>query len=1192
MADQTMFSVPDRFKQESTEEKQQTQTVAVPVPTVQEGESTKLAVPDRYKAATGPAVGAENMPDVAVDQQALQDSREKQDEISVEIKEMLDSLYDKELARRESMLTDDYVDAQYAYAQQKSDKNEKLIAGIAAASGGKFTEEDIRKQITEKYGDYTDVGKEAADMTRESLTSFMERADKQRNNLYASLTSPNFVTSGLAEKLLTMADEQDLTLGQINAIITADEFLNPVTGVVDVPIYFGEAQENIARGEYGQAALNLSISAASAIPVLGAVAVGKKTVRSTAKALGVKRASIDNYTAAQKAIDAESDIAAKMAEDARIAAEANPETKAELIKAFEQRNGVTISKETNGRIDVDYELVRQAGLDKSQEAYRDSMLNVFRTQAAEEGFKTSGDSLMDSVGDLLTEGKSKTLGLEDLAVAPDELFNPILRSDKLDGLTAAVAELKKKNPNAFKTTNRNATVIDQLFDYTLRGELKETEELMDTLSKYGLSFDDYILTVAGSGSQAGKILNKLSQIKRKKSSVAKAQGEMEAAFTSENAIKSFWNNYFLRAENIRRGAMVSSIATAARNVSSGVVRAPVETLLNVFEESAYRFAKADSKAKGILEAGQAIVPFNKNSAWAESFAEMKYTFAQPNRAKDYTEYLLNRPEFKQINDSMFAGINEIQQLTGRGQATTKAGKAADMVFSALEDGVQALNTPNRLQEHMIRRGTFLGELERLVKSEYGVDLLEELDAGKIRDFLNDATTVRPSGAKSFHSLVDDAARKALDVTYAKQPDFWLFKDISNFITRSGLTTVIPFPRFMFNGLELVGRYSGGAAIPLAKKMAGVALSRQDYRRAGEMLVGWSGIYGAYAYRNSEDAPPEFEMLTTENGSKLDTTPIFPVGQMMYLGEAMKRSEEGTFGTFDPDLSKAAEMFLGSTFRTGTGNVLLEEVRDVVTQTSDIVDEQRRNKVMGRFLGQFAATYFTPFYQLTDAQRLIGTRSEEYRDFGEEPALEGTFSDEFTRSFRQRGFAAPSVEESMPRRETILEGQPERVGLGARLVFGLNFKQADNDAAKTIKKFDFEDFDLSSRSQSPAIRRFENATLREFIPLIADQAERARQNEIAEYANQNQAYKDKYTKDEAGIAAGREEINRYVGLVRSKISDVKSATASPFVQSLMRFRRVPKTQRKAAEREYLKQYGEPDYSDINVIETLTRMAREL
>ena len=41
-----------------------------------------------------------------------------------------------------------------------------------------------------------------------------------------------------------------------------------------------------------------------------------------------------------------------------------------------------------------------------------------------------------------------------------------------------------------------------------------------------------------------------------------------------------------------------------------------------------------------------------------------------------------------------------------------------------------------------------------------------------------------------------------------------FRSISNFITKSGLTAIIPFPRFMFNAMEFVAEHSVGATYPL------------------------------------------------------------------------------------------------------------------------------------------------------------------------------------------------------------------------------------------------------------------------------------------------------------------------------------------------------------------------------------------
>ena len=51
-----------------------------------------------------------------------------------------------------------------------------------------------------------------------------------------------------------------------------------------------------------------------------------------------------------------------------------------------------------------------------------------------------------------------------------------------------------------------------------------------------------------------------------------------------------------------------------------------------------------------------------------------------------------------------------------------------------------------------------------------MDLQTALKEGKIQDMLNDAATVRPEGGTSFIGMIEQATNKALDVTYAKQPD--------------------------------------------------------------------------------------------------------------------------------------------------------------------------------------------------------------------------------------------------------------------------------------------------------------------------------------------------------------------------------------------------------------------------------------
>ena len=66
-------------------------------------------------------------------------------------------------------------------------------------------------------------------------------------------------------------------------------------------------------------------------------------------------------------------------------------------------------------------------------------------------------------------------------------------------------------------------------------------------------------------------------------------------------------------------------------------------------------------------------------------------------------------------------------------------------MSDLEDMVWTVNGPNRWQEHVIRRATFMSELERLGKSKWGIDLQTALKEGKIDDLIKDASSVRPEG---------------------------------------------------------------------------------------------------------------------------------------------------------------------------------------------------------------------------------------------------------------------------------------------------------------------------------------------------------------------------------------------------------------------------------------------------------------
>ena len=872
------------------------------------------------------------------------------------------------------------------------------------------------------------------------------------------------------------------------------------------------------------------------------------------------------------------EIAAKTTRAEQVAAE-NVDLKNELIVGFEEQTGKTISTVVDGVRVVDDELARKAGRETAEEIdFKDT-----RSQTA----KALG------LGDVEADDAAKLAGVGDTLTAP------ILKPEKLDGLVAAAADLKAKYPDAFDVGGfegkPNRTLIDNLLDVTINKELIAGDELIDILNKYNVSFEDYILTVVGSGSEAGKVLNKLSQIKR-----ARPLNEMQdLQRAATQARQGNIRNNIMRLEGIRRGGLVSQLATAARNLQSAGIRSPMDSLGNVMDTALYNMGEA----KGVVgKAAAGAKSLISKENWKDSFANMKYMFGPESRldTKEYVDFILNRPELAKQFDLMFNQLNELQQATGRGQATTKIGKGVDTVLSELEDGVSVLNSANRWQEYLVRRGAFLGELERLVKREYKIDLIDTLNDGKIKDLLNDSTTVRPKGARSFNELVADATNNALDVTYAKQPDIGVFRELTSFITRNGLTVVMPFPRFMFNSMEIMGNYAGGASIPLTKKLMGqipkgTKLTAKDRQRISRNIVGIGTVMAAYMARSGEDAPADYKEINVGDGTVMDTTPQFPLRQMLYLGEAIKRIKDGTFDDFF-SAKEFAETFLGTNIRVGVGNSIVEEVIELAGD-SDLTKDEAAARRVGRALGNYLSTWAVPFAQIIDSERALGMRGETYKDVAQDPTLEfgSTFEKEIKRPFNARGFTMSAEEEaSMPNRERLFQEESSRVGSAAKVGLGLTMRTKDSAEGEYIKRLGLSEFELGSTSKVPSIRRFENAQLRDIIPGIVAAAQAYEEQSRDTYKGSPEL-QDEMTEQEFVNSRIKPLITTQIKAAKKQLSDGKTmmADAPAYIEAMTAYRRLPSDIRKNAASEFLLRQGRPaDGASVEDLFALAEYGRAL
>lgn len=878
--------------------------------------------------------------------------------------------------------------------------------------------------------------------------------------------------------------------------------------------------------------------------------------------------------------------AAKIAKD-------NPEIGRDYIINFEKKIGARdasgdiidedkiVSTEVNGILTLDFDRAKEVG-------------------------KATSKSLYDADQSLLGPKLREPNEFIQLAAGGEEIFEPILNPDKFNAMIALAVKLKDRKPKAFDNNN---TIIENLFDYTVKGDL-DAQELVDDLNDYGLSFEDYVLTIVGSGSEAGRILNKLSQISRVRPESEKELASVKALLEAQYGFKKT----ALRLEGVRRGGLVSQIATAARNLTSGTVRTNLEGLGNVMDTALWEFSqpiklagkkgRRGTKTEGGFAGMASQIISGEN--WANSFSHMKYIYDRPDVAAGYTDLIMERPELGAQYKRMYDNLNEIQQAAGRG-----SGGVADNVISEMEDIVKVLNTGNHWQEFLIRKGVFFGEIQRLTKREYGIDLIDTIQDGKLKDLLNDASTVKPKDARSFLSIVEESTTKALDVTYGKSPDVPFFKDTSNWITRNGLTVFVEFPRFMFNNMELMGQYAGGASIPLTRKVMGLVnkdlsgpLTFKDRQRISRNMLGMATVGAAYQYRTSEDAPADWEKFTASEEMNLDTTPLAPVPQYMYLGEAVKRLENGTFDDWF-DAKEFAETFAGSSLRTGQGNAILDEVASMAAGT-DLTKNEAMGRLAGRALGNYLGTWAVPLAQLVEAQRLAGTtpiatesrdvglgtvmpeafqRGLQYKDAAKDPTLgfKDSFFKNLKRPLAQRGVTLSPKEEALlkPRKFLFAEGQEKsRVMPFARFGLGLNFEEKDAEFGEYLVNLGYRDYKVGSRSKVPTIKNFENAMLGKYLPTMVEFSKAEEIGIRQQYSSKSAKFKKEIPEEKFVNSKIKPRINARLSAIKSVIAEGSIVAGDEYTRAMIAYRKLPPDFRKYATIKFKEMFPDVELNPLN------------
>ena len=977
----------------------------------------------------------------------------------------------------------------------------------------------------------------------------------------------------------------------------ADELADGISEIIEgVELFPGVAQIGVVSGQMRKIGKELKRQAKidKMTPAQKSKAVAKQMEQILKEDKGDKRRL--NFTAGAAKL-AEAEVSRETIARANAAAAQAEDLAQQMLKDFEKISGRKITQEVNGKKVYDPEAARKAGLEineeiMAREVEKGESILPEKVIMEREGVDVAGVTTPLTKGRVATEGEEILL-----TTGKSDLVEPLLKPESFNKIVAVASELQKRNPKAF---DNDQTVIDNLLKLTANKELLPSEDLQKILVKYGLSYEDYTLAIIGTGSRAGQILQKLAQIKR-------ARPASEVDILSNKAIEETngkIRNFVMRAENIRRGGLVSQIATASRNLSSAVIRSPFEGLANVMDTSMYALQN-----EGVIAGARALVD---SQNWNGSFKHFNYMFSRPDIAKDYTDYILDRPELAQYYDSIFNNLNEIQQATGRGDPSrVLGGKWVDRTLGELEDVVGALNIPNRFQEYLVRRGVFFGELERLTKREYGFDLQEVLQQGRIKELLNGSPDLIPTDKKSFVELVADSTTKALDVTYAKQPETEMFRSISSFITRNGLTVLMPFPRFMFNSMELMGNYAGGASIPLTKKVMSFLpgadknlgkLTGKDRQRISRNLLGMATSLAAYQYIKSEDAPEDLKLIRIGEGIVADTSPFFPMRQFLTFGKLLQQYVDGGLDGLagwlgeKENLTDFYQTFTGTNFRVGAGFDILDELAGIA-QSTDFDSSESGQRFLGRIIGSYLSSWAVPAAQIIDTQRALGERGTEYRDAAEDPVLGRPFLSgvgrEIARPFRARGISlSPEEEAALPKREFLFQEDARRVQPLWKVIFGINLRTADSEEGNYLRSIGFSDWDLGSKSNVPSIRNFENKYLRELVVPLANIVQGYEESFAEEYDNSNEALKDSITKKLYIKTKSANLFNKLYRRNRQIVNSLRKSEelSNPYINAMLTYRRAPKTARKEAMVRFIQREGrEPDGTSVRDLQVLATIA---
>lgn len=505
-----------------------------------------------------------------------------------------------------------------------------------------------------------------------------------------------------------------------------------------------------------------------------------------------------------------------------------------------------------------------------------------------------------------------------------------------------------------------------------------------------------------------------------------------------------------RADNIRKGLLVTRLATSVRNYISQTTRLGLETLQSALDLALQQTIRPFVKDKVKFDKN-AVSPLSNFQGLINNFTQWNPLggFKKHKEIKTLTNKILEN--FPKEKDRLFLNYaSDVKNYSGV--------KGKKDFLGKVEGAVDLLNVVNKTQEYITRRAVFLARLDETVKANgkfYNNKTLEQLR----RD--GELNLLRSSD-------IAVAIDKALETTFSK--DFNISK--GGFDAFAGriievinnlpflLTNIIPFPRFLMNAIKFQYDYSPLGILSFLSKGARAELARGNTSVLSKATLGTGMILAGYALRNQPYAGEKWYEFKFGDRT-VDTRGYNPFAAYLFLGDVIKRYQEGTLRNLD--VKGIASVLFGIRGTTGVYIVdsLINYFTDPKLNKDTIVDG------LQKLLGETLAGYLTPFQNFTDVYAQF---------FPEARAVKETGGSEFTGAFTRRfpGSDLPTLTSptsyiidanGIPRAAPIYKQDPLLTQ-----VTGLTFIPPKNPAEKELDRLGFDYREIFRSTKIPELDR--------------------------------------------------------------------------------------------------------------------------